>query len=401
MSATPDWVCLEEAITLLLPKAGGTPERPQLLARLGDYSAAAAHEARRLGGIVPSAAELTDALEWLLRPIFICGHQRSGTTLLQSLLDGHPQLLTLPSEGTYFASFPYVARDAPTERDMDRFAAEWIARFVDPNYPPHFRLGRSDEKRNPAVDFARVLFGWHESLQSCVAPRFAALLALAAAFRVTSMPESAPLMWVEKTPQNERYAGRFAPFQRARFVQLVRDPRASLASLEAVYRTAGIADVDAAEHARAIGRSLQLALGNPRRFGNRYLVVRYEDLVARPEEEVERVRKFLEIAPHPTLLVPTAGGRPVRANSSFEPGAAGTIEPTRHTVALSAARSSLLGVYAGSAARRLGYDIPLSSATTRCVVRLRHWPGHALRRSRAALRAVMRRFGRRGADTAR
>jgi hypothetical protein len=401
MLVTPDWVQLEAAITVLLPGAGGERERSQLLARLADYAATAVREARRLGAVSPSAAERAEALEWLLRPVFICGHQRSGTTLLQSLLDGHPQLLTLPSEGTYFTSFAYVARRAPTERDMDRFAAEWIARFVDPNFPPHFRLGRSDDNRNPAVHFARILFGWHGALRSCVAPRLAGLLALAAAFNAIAAPKTAPLLWAEKTPQNERYAGRFAPFPRARFIQLVRDPRATLASLEERYRTVRTTHFDSAEHARAIGRSLRLALANTRRFGDRYLVVRYEDLVARPAEQMERVRQFLEIDPDPTLLVPSAGGHPVRANSSFGSAAAGTIEPARRPVVLPPAQLTLLGAHAASAARRLGYDVPLPSAPARCAIRLRHGPSHVLRRSRAALRAVMRPLARRLGRTPR
>ena len=94
----------------------------------------------------PSAEERAGALAWLLRPVFICGHHRSGTTLLQSLLDGHPQLLTLPNEGTYFTSFAYAARAAPSTADLETFAARWIERFVDPNFAPHFRLGRSDAR---------------------------------------------------------------------------------------------------------------------------------------------------------------------------------------------------------------------------------------------------------------
>src|SRR5262249_50587557 len=168
-------------------------------------------------------------MKWLLRPVFVCGHQRSGTTLLQSLLDGHSELLILPSEGMYFTSFAYVARAAPSERAMDRFASEWIARFVDPNHEPHFRLGRSDSSRNPAIDFARALLAWHAALRTRVAPQLAPLLAVAAAFKTTVAPRTTPSLWIEKTPQNERYVERFAPLTQARFVQLVRDPRATFA----------------------------------------------------------------------------------------------------------------------------------------------------------------------------
>jgi hypothetical protein len=388
--AAHDWIGMEAALCARLPEVGGASARPELLAKLGAYSSAAVREARRVGATIPSEPECDAAMKWLSRPVFICGHQRSGTTLLQNLLDGHSQLLTLPSEGTYFTSFAYVAGAGPRERATDRFAAEWIARFVDPNHEPHFRLGKSDSNRNPAVEFARALFGWHEALRTRVAPRLAPLFAVAAAFRTTAASLSTPLAWVEKTPQNERYAHRFAPLTRARFLQLVRDPRATFASLAEIYRSADIGAFEAAEHARAIGRSLRLAVANARRFDSRYLIVRYEDLIARPEEQMERVRRFLDIAAEPALLVPTAGGHAVRANSSFGAGAPGAIERSRHPPVLSRVELDLLRTHASHAAQRLGYDLPAPSARVRCTLLLRDWPDHALRRSRAALRAVVR-----------
>src|SRR5262245_11380068 len=118
--SNPDWAQRESALAALLPRRGATSSRERLLATLADYSSDAIREARVRGPIVPSAADCTNALEWLLRPVFICGHHRSGTTLLQNLLDGHPQLLSLPSEGTYFSSFAYVARRAPSDRALNR-----------------------------------------------------------------------------------------------------------------------------------------------------------------------------------------------------------------------------------------------------------------------------------------
>jgi len=378
---------MEAAIAARLPGTGGASARPELLAKLADYSSAAVRDARGLGATPPPSDECAAALGWLLRPVFICGHQRSGTTLLQSLLDGHPRILLLPSEGTYFASFAYVARAAPSATALDRFAAEWIARLVGPNFEPHFRLGKSDSRRNPAVDFARAVFGWHDALRTRVEPKLAPLLALAAAFKATAAPRSAPALWVEKTPQNERYAARFAPLERARFIQLVRDPRGTFASLAQIYRSAENEPFDAAEHARAIGRSLRLAVGNASRLADRYLVVRYEDLIARPAEQIERVRRFLDIPADPTLLVPTAGGHAVRANSSFGAGAAGAIDGARSAPVLPPEHLELLGAHASSAARALGYDLP--PVRMRWALLVRAWPRHALRCSRAALRAVV------------
>jgi hypothetical protein len=390
MSASPDWVRLEAAISALLPELAGGAGRRQLLALLDDYSTAAIREARTLGVIVPSSDEYMHASGWLLHPVFICGHQRTGTTLLQSLLDGHPQLLTLPSEGTYFTSFAYVACAAPSSEALDRFAAEWIRRFIDPNFAPHFRLGMSDAKRNPTVDFARALFGWHASLRGRVPPRFSALLALAAAFRATTAPTLTPSLWVEKTPQNERYVGRLALLEGARFIQLVRDPRATFASLKTLYRTHGIGPFDRAEHAHAIGHALRLAVENRNRFDRRYLVVRYEDLVGRTEREVGRIAEFLGIAPHSTLLLPTAGGTAVRANTAFASSTAGKIETPRQAESLSGEDVAALGAYAAAAARSFGYSVPVPARAAGIALRARHTPRHVLRSARAALRALMR-----------
>ena len=377
---------MEAAIAARLPGVGGASARPELLARLGDYSNAAIRAARELGALLPSSAECDAAMKWLLRPVFICGHQRSGTTLLQNLLDGHPRVLLLPSEGTYFTSFAYVARGAPSELAMDRFASEWIARLVDPNFEPHFRLGKSDSSRNPAVDFRALCSAGMRrcgrassrgSRRCSPSPRHS---------RRRRRRTARALDLGRKTPQNERYAARFAPLGRARFIQLVRDPRATFASLAQIYRSGESEPCDAAEHARAIGRSLRLAIVNARRLADRYLVVRYEDLIARPAEEIERVRRFLDIPADPTLLVPTAGGQAVRANSSFGAGAAGAIEGARSAPVLSPEHLDLLGAHASGAARALGYDMP--RVRMRWTLLVRDWPRHALRRSRSALRAV-------------
>jgi hypothetical protein len=316
--------------------------------------------------------------------VFICGHHRSGTTLLQNLLDGHPQLLSIPSEGTYFTSFRYVARRASTARDMDRFAAEWITRCVDPNFAPHFRLGMSDERRAPAVEFARRLFGWHEALRGRVPGELAPLLALVAAYKLTAAPNSEPSAWVEKTPRNERYVARFGYFAGARFIQLVRDPRAVLASLGELYRTAGLGSFDAVASARSIGESLRLANENRRRLGSRYLAVRYEDLVDRSHDEIERVRQLVGIAPHSTLYATTAGGHSVAPNSAFSLDAAGR-PATRAAAVLSDEHLALLGVYAGSAARTFGYELPVPPPLRRYALKARHLPGLLVRAGRAAL----------------
>jgi hypothetical protein len=377
MTTASHWSGLEQSICRLLETERKSGKREILLAQIAAYARAVVSEARHTATDPPTADQTESALSWLERPVFICGHHRSGTTLLQQLLDGHPELLVLPSEGTYFTSFRYAARVDPPSQDIDRFAVDWIERLVDPNHAPHFKLGLSGTSGNPSLLFAQRLLAWRIALRDARPAKaaFAPLLALAAAYRDVTAPNSTPRLWVEKTPLNEHHVGRFAGFGDARFIQMVRSPGSTLTSLRAAF---GDAPFDAPRHVGAIARSLRRASGNLRRLGNRYLVVRYEDLSQDPAREMQRVRDFLEISENPSLLLPTVGGRAARSNSSFEPGPCGAIRTAQNVPTLSAADADLVGALAATPARSLGYDVKNAAVLSRVAARLREAPSTAL-----------------------
>ena len=60
-----------------------------------------------------AASPIAAALQ--LSPVFIGGIPRSGTTLLRSLLDGHPQLLVHPGRTGFFSIFVPAARGKNTK----------------------------------------------------------------------------------------------------------------------------------------------------------------------------------------------------------------------------------------------------------------------------------------------
>ena len=50
-------------------------------------------------------------LSYLKNPVFICGHRKSGTTMLASLFDDHRDLLVYPSDSMFFYKvFPSCLR---------------------------------------------------------------------------------------------------------------------------------------------------------------------------------------------------------------------------------------------------------------------------------------------------
>lgn len=392
MTTASSWVEKEELIAKLLPSKGGAgQDRARLLRLLSAYSTAVVSEARRVAPDPPTSEECTRAFGWLDHPVFICGHHRSGTTLLQELLDGHLELLVLPSEGTYFSSFAYVARSRPRERDVDRFIAEWIARLIDPNHEPHFKLGRSDASGNPHLLFARRILGWRTALHEARAARsqFTLLQALVVAFKDVVSPSSTPRMWVEKTPLNELHVRRFNAFPAAKFIHVVRDPSATLSSLLELFRVNGIHSGSAAGHAQAIGRSLRLARTHEKQLAGRYLVVRYEDLTEAPQVEMERVRTFLDISPNASLVSPTVLGRYVRANSAFGRGEIGVVQRSRRTPELSPAHARLISAFTASVARSFRYDVAPANGLTRFTLHLARLPPNTYRGIRERLRPLL------------
>jgi hypothetical protein len=388
----PDWMTREAALATQLPNtpmrgAIESAARAALLAELGCYAGDVVRAARADPLAPPSSDMLQDAHDWLMRPVFICGHHRSGTTLLQQQLDGHPDLLVLPGEATYFSSFRGVARRDPVAEVLDRFAAEWVARFIDPNYEPHFKLGRSTTGGNPHVEFARQFFAWQSALRRAwpEVAEFAALLALVVAYGKV-IGAGRPRMWVEKTPLNERFVPRFAAFREARFLHAVRNPGDSLASLLAMLRAAGSVEPSILEHASDIGHSLRLARTHARRWPQRYLVVKYEDLVDQAMSEVNRVCGFLEIAAHAVLLVPTSGGIAVRSNSAFQRTAPGAIRRSEAGAPLTASEASMLSASTSGAARAFGYQLTPATLREELLFHVREFPFALKRFLRVALR---------------
>lgn len=388
----PDWVTREAALAAQLPAEpmhGATESvaRAALLAELGRYARDVVHAARAAPLELPSNGILQDARDWLMRPVFICGHHRSGTTLLQDLLDGHPDLLVLPGEATYFSSFRRVARRDPAADVLDRFAAEWVTRFIDPNYEPHFKLGRSSAAINPHVEFARQFFAWQSALRRAwpEVAEFAALLALVAAYGKI-VGTDRPRMWVEKTPLNERFLPRFAAFHQARFVHMVRNPGDSLASLLAILRASGAGEPAIAQHSSDIGHSMRLARMHARRYPRSYLIVRYEDLADPAGDEMNRVCRFLAIEPHVSLLAPTTARMAVRSNSAFRRTAPGVIQRSAPGAQLSAGEARMLSASTSAVARAFGYELTPGDRLDHFLFHVREVPFALKRFLRVALR---------------
>lgn len=243
-------------------------------------------------------------------PAFLCGHRKSGTSLLLNLLDGHPELSAYPVDlALLYAYFPdFVTRETNAEvrrrrlrRVLFEDATQYLARRNAADrldisaVERHFFAGLSDDDlADTGVLTARLL------------------CAFEAAFGIAPGSRSATLA---KETSAEIYATEIASwFPEAKFIHLLRDPRDNFAALAAGVaahygplgedRNATLASL---LHRARLG--FRFAQVNADRFGSgRYRCIRFEDLVADPRPAMEEIARFLGVGFDPCLLIPTVLG---------------------------------------------------------------------------------------------
>lgn len=247
------------------------------------------------------------------RACFIAGPAKSGTTLLTSLLDGHPDLLVLPEETAYFATVLTKYGRRSRREQVDYLTRTSLASVMF-GAPPRRELG--DYSRFPThkllENFEAAAFdpaNGGRDLLVILMETYAALLG-----RSTDMVR----WWVEKTPANRDYLpGIFAKFSHARVLMTLRDPRALLATqiqLEQNRRRRRFSIYLAIHHWRTAARvaiQQQSAARDPR-----VRVVEFQQLVESPEEEMRKVCAFLDIAFYSSTILPTKVGEHWSGNSA-------------------------------------------------------------------------------------
>lgn len=206
-------------------------------------------------------------------PFFIVGTGRSGTTLLQRMLSAHPGII-IPPETQFFSRFD------PALGFTDPLREREVGAYIE-------RIGRDPWWEELGLD----LGAYRAHIEG--GDRFADGMLL---WMLRELSFGAPevaggVRFGEKTPHHEKKIARINTlFPEARFIHIVRDPRDVVVSLcredwwpwKSVQRTA-----------RAIRKTLVRQRCAERTIGDRYLRVRYEDLVADAEGTLRAVCAFL------------------------------------------------------------------------------------------------------------
>lgn len=359
---------LVERFNSLLPSAR-SEESPSndFLTVSTQWSEAVWKAAEREGPLSLSEEIIERGVTLVQHPIHIFGVHRSGTTLVRDLLDGHPAVCILPSEGSFFTNTQKHLRKLPLKKWLKFVGCEWLRRLANPiNQPPYWLLGADSERNSPYLFFARALMGWWNVLEEQLPPVVTQkpLLAVVLAYAYargngTLNPQIA--QWGEKTPTNEKFLDQvWKEFPSAKIVHVVRHPFAVYASRKKLEERVKHSVFNPRRTLKDMASSYRIALEHRNQSEN-YFLLKFEDLLENPSDVMERLAAFLRIEFLPTLLTPTIAGIPSLSNSSFHRSdvRGHILKHSQHIPIemLTTKEQELLSAGAGYYAKLLGYNL--------------------------------------------
>ncbi|HEX5230435.1 MAG TPA: sulfotransferase [Bryobacteraceae bacterium] len=224
-----------------------------------------------------------DARPRVRAPVFIIGSQRSGTTLLRVTLNRHSQLAVC-GETEFFRRL-YTRRhafgDPANEQNRARIVSAYLA--VRPVRQLGIDLSLLEERMmREGVNWSSI---------------FASLLS---AYATTHGKPFAG----EKTPGHAWHVHTLCEwYPDCAIIHLIRDPRAVVYSLT---------NVPWASRSVLMGARMWHSINTAALAASKrdnYMAVKYEDLVARPEQELARICRHIGLDYEEALLEPIAGQR--------------------------------------------------------------------------------------------
>ena len=265
------------------------------------------------------SSDCSKALGFNKRGLFIGGCPKSGTTLLMSLLDNHPQLVVLPEETSYIEDYPYYQALSNYKAKLHHLLKKsGIGLLADGGQEPLPYSFGTDVRTYKNFDYQRFVALAEDFISQ---PGMNDSLFFSEMVRAYGIVLGADIKhcvhWVEKTPRTESHPDVFdALFPEAKLIVIVRDPRAVFASVKNRIMSRYHSHTKSHRLVRSWNRSareIPRLLRNPSRF----LVIRYEDLIRNTREVLKTVCQFGKFDFSECMLEPTRAGNNWQGNSAF------------------------------------------------------------------------------------
>ena len=251
----------------------------------------------------------------LNKPIFIVGSHKSGTSLLRSLLDGHDKLFVLPRETHFFQYSGFwvdycLRRSWPQNYSWDNVLKNFTSLLIEQN---KINLPYSDNPYFQGYNINRFLQYLKQLNPKTKAEAFEFYLK-AIFYSLAGCPPNNSIRFVEKSVESAEYASIIQRmFPDCSFIHIVRNPYATIVAIR-----------KSASHNRypnmyrivfSLYNSYYYLYKN-RLSIDRYLVIKYEDLVSETDRVMGKICSFLGIKFENIMLKPTYQKNIWKGNSS-------------------------------------------------------------------------------------
>ena len=218
-------------------------------------------------------------------PLFIGGVQRSGTSLLRGIIGSHSKIAIYQWDLSLWTKYyPIYKAKKPNKTNFksliqDIFNDKKITNCdldLDIN-----KLLQVVETTNEVKSFKDIYSLFLEYYRETIGREYIGL----------------------KTPFNEYYVDDiFEAFPKSRFIHIIRSPMDSGTSLKKIKDTSWGGRTDYLNHIYQWEKSACFAKRNQEKYDRQYFVLKYEDLIVKPEETVKKICKFLNIGYEKEML---------------------------------------------------------------------------------------------------
>lgn len=251
-----------------------------------------------------------------LKPIFILGSHKSGTSLLRSLFDGHPDFQVLPVETHLFEHMGYEITYALRRQ---KTAPRDLASAIEKARQSVLTYNSLKESQGDAALFNYFDLPLFDSLlNDCnTLDEFPTSLFDGIYQSFYGKPLQRDQYVVEKSVEHHEFVNELlASYPNARFIHIVRNPYANVVALRK-YTCHTIKRYPyQLPHIKGLKQAFENALLNDRKFPKIHKIIKFEELVASPASVMRELCDFLNVRYTDHLTIPTVKGALWKGNST-------------------------------------------------------------------------------------
>jgi Sulfotransferase family len=207
---------------------------------------------------------------------FIIGRPRSGTTMLRTMLDAHPNvLIPLEFSNLIHLQYKYAKTNFWTKENLEEIYKDFINTYA----VKQWNIDKEDLYKN---------------LLSCTGEhKFEKIVKIIYSHYQSSFTKKEMLIIGDKSPINSLYIKKLnqISFNKAKYIYLTRDPRDNIASMKKF----SIFSPSTAILANYWKQSAKQYYQLKKIDADRFIHVKYEDLLTQTEEELKKICIFLDI----------------------------------------------------------------------------------------------------------